>query len=174
MFFSSFKVAIFVGVSFSLPVISHHIYYFLEPGLTKRESKILKPIMLAAPALFFVGLVFAYFLVLPPLLEFLLGFNQDVIEARYGIQYFLDLCISLLIVTGITFQLPIVLFSLNWFKIIKPSYLIKIWRYVVLGAFLLSAVITPTPDPLTMSILASALLVLYFGTYLILRIFGKN
>ena len=141
-----------------------------QARLNTNELGIIKPILRFSPLLFWSGVAFAYFLVLPPLLSFLLGFGQGVIETRYGLEHFINLELSILSVCGITFQLPIILIILSYFHIIHSSQLLSAWRYVILGAFTISAIITPTPDPFTMSILAIALLVLYFATIAVLKI----
>ena len=120
-----------------------------------------------------LGMAFAYFFTLPSLLEFLLGFGQGLVEARYGLEHFINLELSNLSICGISFQLPIVLISLAQFGIVSSKSLLRLWRYVILGAFVIAAVITPTPDPLTMSILAGALLGLFFLTILILKIMKR-
>lgn len=175
LFFNSFKVSVFIGLVVSLPIIINQVAIFINPGLKDNERRIIGPILWLAPILFFVGIIFAYYLVLPPLLEFLLGFRTGVVETRYGLEHFINLEISILGLCGICFQLPIILITLVFFKILSTTQLLAMWRYVVLGAFIIAAVLTPTPDPLTMSILAVALLGLYFGTIAFLSLFkSKN
>ncbi len=81
--------------------------------------------------------------------------------------------LSIETVTAIAFQLPVLVFLLGIFNIVSVKQLFAIWRYVILGAFIVSAFLTPTPDPLTMSVLACALLVLYFSTILILKLIKR-
>ncbi len=169
LFTSSLKVSVFLGVIISMPVWLGQLEGFLRPGLKDNELGIIKPILRFSPLLFWLGVAFAYYLVLPPLLSFLLGFGQGVIETRYGLEHFINLELSILSICGITFQLPIILIILSCFHIIHSSQLLSAWRYVIVGAFTISAIITPTPDPFTMSILAMALLVLYFSTIAVLK-----
>ena len=152
-----------------MPLLLQQIESFLRPGLKDKELNLLGPILISSPILFWLGMAFAYFFTLPSLLEFLLGFGQGLVEARYGLEHFINLELSILSICGISFQLPIVLISLAQFGIVSSKGLLRLWRYVILGAFMLAAVITPTPDPLTMSILAGALLALFFLTILILK-----
>jgi sec-independent protein translocase protein TatC len=170
LFTSSLKVSVFAGVIISMPIWLGQLEEFIRPGLKDNELGIIKPILRFSPLLFWLGVAFAYYLVLPPLLSFLLGFGQGVIETRYGLEHFINLELSILSICGITFQLPIILIILCYFRILHSSQLLSAWRYVILGAFTISAVITPTPDPFTMSILAGALLVLYFLTIAVLRV----
>jgi sec-independent protein translocase protein TatC len=153
-----------------MPLLFKQIELFIKPGLKANEYKLLSPILSFSPYLFWLGIVFAYFLVAPPVINFLWGFNQDLIANNFSIQEFVNLVISLLTITGISFQLPVLVLSLGFCKIVTSKDLIKIWRYVVIGAFVIAAIITPTPDPLTMSILAAAILALYFVSVLILKL----
>lgn len=173
LFMSSLKVAVFFGITLSLPVLLYQLAEFLKPGLKEKEQKILAPIFWGVPLLLYLGMAFSYFMVLPPLLKFLLGFREAVVETRYGLEYFLNLEMSLLSLCGIAFQLPIAIITLSQFDLITSDTLIRIWRYVILGAFIVAAILTPTPDPMTMSIVASALLTLYFITVGFMRLLGK-
>lgn len=170
---TSIKVSIFSSVVIAMPLLLQQIESFLRPGLKDKELNLLGPILISSPILFWLGMAFAYFFTLPSLLEFLLGFGQGLVEARYGLEHFINLELSILSICGISFQLPIVLISLAQFGIVSSKSLLRLWRYVILGAFVIAAVITPTPDPLTMSILAGALLGLFFLTILILKIMKR-
>ena len=173
LFTVSLKVSFFAALYFSVWVIIWQIYAFLKPALKPDENELACLIAVLAPLLFYIGLVFAYEFLLPPLLEFLLNFRDGVVEKRYGLESFVNLVLSIETVTGIAFQLPVVIFILGLLNLVTVKALFKIWRYVVLFAFVISALITPTPDPLTMSILAIALLLLYFSTILLLKLMGK-
>ncbi len=173
LFMASMKVAVFVGLSLSMPILIKQVEFFLKPGLSEFEYKILAPLANLAPLLFWAGISFAFYLILPPLLKFLLGFRPGVVETRYGLEHFINLEISILTICGLCFQLPVILISLGHFGIVSSTAMVKVWRYVVLASFVVSALITPTPDPLTMSMLALALLGLYFLTVLVLRLYKK-
>jgi sec-independent protein translocase protein TatC len=173
LFISSLKVAVYFGFCLSLPVMLWQSFLFIKPGLKTREKKLIAPLVFSTPVLFWLGQIFAYFLVLPPLIEFLFKFRENIVETRYSLEHFLNLVISLLAVTGVSFLLPLLILVLGLCNLVSSKQLLSIWRYVVLGAFVLSAIITPTPDPFTMTILATALLSLYFVTVIILKI-GKK
>jgi len=173
LFTVSLKIAVFMGFCISLPVILHQVFAFMKPGLKEHEVKILAPMIYLTPALFWAGMIFAYVFIMPSLLDFLLGFGSGVVEPSYGIEHFINLELSILTAAGICFLIPVFILTLGYMNLINSSNLLAIWRYVVVGAFVISAVITPTPDPFTMTMLASALLLLYFVTVLILRL-SKN
>jgi sec-independent protein translocase protein TatC len=171
LLFSSFKASGFASLICISPFFCQQLLAFIRPGLKAREYSISKIVLLSVPLLLVSGIGFAYYFILPPLLSFLLGFNSSVIESRYGIEHFVNLCLSLLMITGISFQIPILIVVLTFFKLVTIKQLLSIWRYVTVGAFVLSAFLTPTPDPFTMSILAFAILGLYFSTVLTVKIF---
>lgn len=169
IFLTSLKVSGFFGLVFSMPIWLWQIQSFLSPGLKEQEKKIINPIVSFSPFLFYIGIVFAYFMVLPSVLEFLINYGSNVVETSFSLDYYLSLVISILAVCGISFQIPIILITLGQLGLVSSRTLMKPWRYVILFAFVISAILTPTPDPFTMSILAFALLALYFFTLLILR-----
>lgn len=169
LFMVSLKVAVYFGLCLALPVLLWQLYLFVKPGLKEEENKIIQPLVLISPVLFWLGQIFAYFLVMPPLVEFLFGFRKNLVETSYSLEHFLNLELSIISVCGISFLLPMLIFILGQFGLVSSKQLFAAWRYVVLGAFVVSAVITPTPDPFTMSILAFALLSLYFLTVIILK-----
>jgi sec-independent protein translocase protein TatC len=171
LFLSTIKISMCFSLVLSLPVFLNQLAIFISPALKDKEKKLFIGLFCLSPLLFYLGIAFAYFFLLPVLLDFLLGFRTGIVESRYGLESFLNLVISIMMISGIAFQLPVILVLLSFFKILSVNSLLKYWRHVTLGAFMLSAILTPTPDPLTMSLLAVSLLVLYFITILILKIF---
>lgn len=171
LFMVTLKISAYTGLILSLPVILNQIAIFISPALNEKERKVFISLFWGSPILFYLGICFSYYFLLPLVLDFLLGFRTGLVESRYGLEHFINLEISILGVSGIAFQLPIILILLSAFKLIKISDLIRPWRYVLLGAFMISAILTPTPDPFTMSLLAIALLVLYFFTVVFIRFF---
>jgi sec-independent protein translocase protein TatC len=174
LFLVAMKVSIFAAFYAVIPVLLQQVYSFVQPALKKEERSMMSLVFVLAPTLFYLGLIFAFTLLLPSLLDFLLNFREGVVEKRYGLDYFISLVLSIETITGIAFQLPVLVFILGSIGIVSINQLIKIWRYVVLGAFVIAAVLTPTPDPLTMTVLAIALLILYFSTILLLKLFRRN
>lgn len=173
IFMTTLKLSGFMGIVFALPVILMQIRAFVEPGLKEAEKKILAPIVWFSPILFWIGIVFGYTLVLPALLEFLMNYGANVVEQSYSLDYYLSLVLSILCICGISFQIPTILITLAQLGLVTSNTLLKPWRYVILTSFIAAAIITPTPDPFTMSILAAALLALYFLTLLIMQLMRK-
>ncbi len=173
VFLCSLKVSMIAAFVISLPVILQQIAGFIKPGLEEQERRTILPIFWLSPIFFYLGLVFAYYLVLPSLLGFLFGFNSSIVESRYGLENFLNLAISMLLICGLVFQLPVLMLVLGFFGLVNSRVLLSLWRHVILVAFIAAAVLTPTPDPLTMSIVAGALIGLYFVTAGLLKLAGK-
>lgn len=161
LFFASLKISIYAATILSMPLWLKQLELFLKPGLKEREYKLLQPILLYSPLLFWLGLIVAYFFVLPPMISFW-DFHQGLIVNHISLEYFIDLIISVASLSALSFQVPIILFILVYFKLVKVKDLIKIWRYVLVGAFLIAAIITPGPDPISMTIVAGISLALYW------------
>jgi len=172
-FFVSFKVAGYSGLVLASPLILYQIIQFVLPGLTRRERRLLGPVVLGSSALFFLGLAFAYYALIPVTLQFFVNYGADVVEQLWSIERYFELVLSLMFLVGLTFQIPIIQMILGYLGIISSQQMLKGWRSVVLGAVILGAVVTPSTDPLTQSVLAGAVLGLYFGGIGMVRVLGK-
>lgn len=172
-FFVSFKVAGYSGILVSSPFILYQIIQFVLPGLTRRERRLLGPIVLGSSVLFFAGLSFAYYLLIPAALNFFVNYGADVVEQLWSIDKYFEFVLLLMFSTGLAFQIPIIQLSLGVLGIVSSPVMLSGWRYVVLGAVVLGAVLTPSTDPVTQSLLAGAVLGLYFGGVGLVKLFGK-
>ncbi len=171
-FFTTVEVAAYGAFVLSLPVILYQAYAFFLPAFSAKEKRVVLPFMIAAPFLFIAGVVFAYFIVLPAAIKFLLNFNaaEFNIEVRAKDYYrFIGvLCLSL----GILFQIPIGVLSLTRLGIVTPAQLAENRRYVILGIAVVAAAL-PGGDPVSMILIMIPLLLLYEGSILIARRFGQ-
>jgi sec-independent protein translocase protein TatC len=172
-FFVSIKVAGYCGILLASPVILYQIIAFVLPGLTKKERKLLLPVILGSSILFVVGLGFAYTVLIPAALNFLVGYGADVVEQLWSIDRYFEFVLVLLFATGLLFQVPVVQILLSLLGIISSKLMLSGWRAVVLGSMIIGAIVTPSTDPLTQSLLAGALLGLYFGGIGIVKLLGK-
>ena len=162
-FFVSVKVAGYSGLLIASPFILYQIIQFVLPGLTRRERRLLGPIVLGSSVLFFAGIGFAYIALIPAALNFFISYGADVVEQLWSIDRYFEFVLLLLFSTGIAFQIPVVQFLLGLLGIVSAKQMLSGWRYVLLGAVVLGAVLTPSTDPITQSLLAGAVLGLYFG-----------
>ncbi|NWF60703.1 MAG: twin-arginine translocase subunit TatC [Fischerella sp.] len=172
-FFVSLKVAGYSGLVISSPFILYQIVQFVLPGLTRRERRLLGPVVLGSSALFVAGLFFAYFLLIPAALRFFISYGADVVEQLWSIDKYFEFVLLLLFSTGLAFQIPIIQILLGALKIVSSQTMLSGWRYVVLGAVVLGAVLTPSTDPLTQTLLAGAVLGLYFGGIGLVKLTGN-
>ncbi|MEH1907215.1 twin-arginine translocase subunit TatC [Nostoc sp.] len=172
-FFVSLKVAAYTGFILSSPFILYQIIQFVVPGLTRRERRLLGPVVLGSSVLFAAGLVFAYLLLIPAALKFFISYGADVVEQLWSIDKYFEFVLLLLFSTGLAFQIPIIQLLLGNLNIVSSERMISGWRYVIMGAVVLGAVLTPSTDPLTQSLLAGAVLGLYFGGVGLVKLTGK-
>ncbi|QIR37405.1 twin-arginine translocase subunit TatC [Tolypothrix sp. PCC 7910] len=172
-FFVSLKVAAYSGLVLSTPFILYQIIQFVLPGLTRRERRLLAPVVLGSSVLFVAGLVFAYFLLIPAALNFFITYGADVVEQLWSIEKYFEFVLLLLFSTGLAFQIPVIQLLLGALGIVSSKQMFSGWRYVIMGAVVLGAVLTPSTDPLTQSLLAGAVLGLYFGGIGLVKVIGK-
>ena len=172
-FFVSLKVAGYSGALVASPFILYQIIQFVLPGLTRRERRLLGPVVLGSSILFGLGLVFAYIALIPAALNFFITYGAEVVEQLWSIDRYFEFVLLLLFSTGLAFQIPVIQLILSYLGIISSQQMLKGWRSVVLGAVVLGAVLTPSTDPLTQSLLAGAVLGLYFGGIGLVKLTGK-
>jgi sec-independent protein translocase protein TatC len=168
-----FKVACYTGLICASPFILFEISQFVAPGLTKKEKQIVTPIVIGSPVLFACGALFAYYCLLRPMLHFFGAFGSGVAPINQRLDFYISLVSSILLYMGLCFQLPIIIFALSFTGLVNSTQLVKVWRYAILGASLIAAVITPDPTAISMLIVMAALIGLYFLSVLMLKLFGR-
>ncbi len=172
-FFVSIKVAGYSGILLASPVILYQIVAFVLPGLTRRERRLLAPIVFGSSILFVAGLAFAYIALIPAALNFFITYGADVVEQSWSIEKYFEFVLLLLFSTGLAFQVPIIQSLLGLLGIVSSRQMLASWRFVLLGAAVVGAVLTPSTDPLTQSLLGGAIITLYFGGIGIVKLLGK-
>ncbi len=155
------KVALICGVTLAMPFIVYQIGRFVAPGLTTKEKRYLILLVPGATICFVSGVAFAYFVMLPAAIPFLQGFMADIIEQRWAIGEYLSFVTSLLFWIGVAFELPLFVYFLTKLGIIDARTLSKNRKYAVVIIAVLAAVITPTVDPVNMTLVMGPLIVLY-------------
>jgi sec-independent protein translocase protein TatC len=172
-FFVSLKVAGYSGLLLSSPFVLYQIIQFVLPGLTRRERRLIGPVVLGSSFLFAAGIVFAYLLLIPAALKFFISYGADVVEQLWSIDKYFEFVLLLLFSTGLAFQIPIIQVLLGALGIVSSKLMLSGWRYVILGAVVLGAILTPSTDPFTQSLLAGAVLGLYFGGIGLVKLIGR-
>jgi len=172
-FFSSIKISSYTGLIISSPFIIYQIVLFILPGLTTKEAKVFLPILLSSISLFFIGIYFSFTILIPAALNFLIYYGADIVEPIWSFEQYFDFILILLISTGLAFQIPIIQIIIGLLGIISSSQMLTSWRYILLLSTIISAILTPSTDPVTQLILSFAILVLYFTGTLVLKFLKK-
>ncbi len=160
-FFTYMKVAFFSSVFLTAPFWLYQIWKFISPGLYPREKKYVIPFVLTSTLLFFGGILFAYFLALPPAFGFFVEFSSDTLRPMFTMREYLSFTLKFLLAFGVSFQLPVFIFFMTKIGIVNSRILSKHRRYAILIIFIAAAVLTPSPDAFTQIIMAIPLMVLY-------------
>jgi sec-independent protein translocase protein TatC len=163
LFVTYFRVSLLSGLILGMPMIVYQGLRFVSPGLTAGERRWLYATVAGTFVLFLSGVAFAYYIALPPALDFLLGFGGgDIAKPELRIGSYVDFVTRLLFWTGVSFQTPLVVMYLARFGIVTARQLLRWWRLAIVGAFIVAAIVTPTIDPVTQSLVAGPIIVLYF------------
>jgi len=162
-FFASVKIAVFCGILVTSPLILYQLLLYLIPGLTKNERDIVLLVSFGSGVLFFIGLVFSYFFLVPAALKFFISYGSDVVEPFWSFDQYFDFIAVLLFATGLAFQVPAVQVVLGLLGIVTGEKMLSAWKYVIVLCTIVAAIITPSTDPVTQLLLSTALLSLYLG-----------
>lgn len=168
-FTTYFKVALYIGVVVAMPALIYHIVRFLAPGLTRKERRYLFRALPFVMVMFVSGLLFAYFIIIPRGLRFLHGFGGSVFEATFRAEEVVSFYTQLLLWIGIVFELPVVIYLIVKLGIVSVQRLAKLRKYVLIVVMIGAAIITPTPDPFNMMLVATPMYALYEIGMLIAR-----
>ena len=155
------KVSLISGVALAMPVLVYQLIGFIAPGLTRQEKRYLYFVVPGATISFVVGIAFAYFVTLPTAIPFLKGFLGDIIQPNWFVDKYISFVTSLLFWIGLSFETPLLIFFLAKLGIVTSEALSRNRKYAVLVIAVLSAVITPTPDPFNMILVMAPLILLY-------------
>jgi len=155
------NLGLYLGIVIASPMVLYQVWMFIAPGLYRHERRAMSAFVFSSLALFLCGIAFGYYVSLPYILKFLIGF-QGPFKPLISINEYFDLILVILLGLGLMFELPVLIFCLSLFGIVTPRFLWKNIRYAVLVITLLAAIVTPTPDATTMVLFMGVLLGLYF------------
>lgn len=168
-FMARVKISLVLGLLISYPIILFRIWSFVSPALFEKERKKVWPFVVTASLLFYVGVVFAYLILIPIALGFLIGFGTDNLTPMISVTSYFAFVARLCLVFGIVFQLPIIVFVLSMIGVVTPRFLLKQWRWAVLIIFVCAAILTP-PDPASQVLMALPIVLLYIGSVLVAHV----
>ena len=170
-FFTTIKLSIYGGILLALPILLYQVYAFVLPAFSPTERRVVFPMLLAVPFLFIAGTVFAYFVVLPPALNFLLGFNDQEFNIQIRASEYYGFFVLTLIGVGLLFQIPIGVLAVTRLGIVTPQQLAHNRRYAIL-IIAVVAMLLPGTDPVTMLICMLPLYLLFELSLVLARWFG--
>lgn len=160
-FMIQIKISFFAGLIVSLPFIFAFLWQFIAPGLYKKERTVTKVFILLTTLCFLVGASFAYYLIIPVGLKFLLGFQTESLVASITIDKYLSFVTVMILAFGIVFEMPILAYLLSYLGLLTPQFMRKYRPHAIVLIFIVAAVITPTVDPFTQIMLGVPLTILY-------------
>jgi sec-independent protein translocase protein TatC len=172
-FFTALKVSFFAGIFIALPFVLYQAWKFIEPGLYEHEKKFLFPFIFFSIFFFFLGAAFAYFVILPFGLRFLLGFMGDLLTPQITIGNYISFVIQMILAFGFVFLLPVVVWLLSKLGVINYRMLEKNRKFAILIIFIVAALLTP-PDVFSQLMMALPLLVLYELSIKVSKVAGKE
>ena len=160
-FFIYMKIAFFASLFFTSPYVFYQIWRFIAPGLYASEKRYVIPFVLSSTFLFIAGVLFGYFLALPPAFEFFVAFGTDFLKPMISFREYLSFSLKMLLAFGLSFELPVFIFFMAKLGIVNAAMLRKQRRYAILIIFIVAAVLTPSPDAFSQILMAVPLMVLY-------------
>jgi sec-independent protein translocase protein TatC len=171
-FFTTVRLSVYGGILITLPLLLYQVYAFVLPAFAPHERKLVLPFLLSVPVLFIGGAVFAYFVVMPAALDFLLGFNADQFDIEIRASEYYGFFMLTLIAVGILFQIPVAVLAVCRLGIVTPEQLARNRAYAVL-VIAIAAMLLPGTDPVTMLISMLPLYLLFEFSLLLARAFGR-
>ncbi|HJO07754.1 MAG TPA: twin-arginine translocase subunit TatC [Chloroflexota bacterium] len=160
-FFTFIKISLMFGVGVSSPLVVYQMLAFISPGLYPNERRMIYYSLPAVAGLFFIGAMFAWFVVLNFTLGFLTNFSPEDIRTSLSVSSFADFVTKILLAVGLVFETPLVIFLLARLRIVSTKRLQGFRRYAIVVIVIIAAVITPTPDPFTQMTVAIPMYLLY-------------
>ena len=157
-----FKVSLTMGAAFAMPVIVYQVVAFVSPGLYPHEKRVLLMLLPGVMILFLSGVAFAYFIMLPVAIGFLQNFLGDVIIQDWTIDRYISFITRIVFWIGVAFETPLVIAFMARIGLVSGPQLLSYWRQAVVLISVIAAIITPTVDPVNMTIVMLPLIVLYF------------
>lgn len=173
-FFMYFQVAIVAGIILSLPNLFYQIWAFIVPALRKSERKYVFWVITYSTICFLIGIAFAYFVMLPLSLSVAAQFGSKTIKNQIAIDEYISIIISILLASGLIFELPMLSFFLSKIGILKPSFMKKYRRHALVVILVIAAILTPGTDPVSQIVLAVPLFILYEISILVSKFAQKK
>lgn len=158
--FSAMSISFLAAFTISTPIVFWQIWLFVAPGLYKNEKKIILPFVFFGTIMFALGALFAYYIIFPFMIKYILMFGNDMFDANISIESYVSFFIRVVLGFGIAFELPVLAYFLAKVGLITDATLKGFFKYAVVLIFIIAAIITP-PDPFSQLLMAIPLVILY-------------
>lgn len=172
-FFVYMKIAFFTGLIFSSPWVFYQLWAFISPGLKSKEKRFALPFVIGTTFFFVAGVLFCYYAVLPLTIRYFLSFNKNFVD-RTSILWYWSFFFKFHIGIGLTFETPVLIFFLAKLGFVTWRFLISKFKYAIVISFIVSAIVTPSQDMFTQTVVAIPLILLYAIGILVAFLFGKK
>lgn len=165
-FFAPFKLTLMVAVLLAIPFLLHQIWRFIAPGLYKHERRLIAPLLISSSLLFYAGIAFAYYVVLPIAFGFFTSMAPEGVTIATDISSYLDFVLKIFFAFGVAFEIPVAILLLVWGGVFTPAQLRAKRAYVIVIVFVIGMLLTP-PDIISQTLLAVPMWILYeLGVFL--------
>jgi len=168
------QVCLISGIILAMPVLVYELIVFVAPALTAKEKRYVWIVLPFIFLMFAVGVLFAYFILIPPAMQFLLSFGSEIATPQIRIGNYISLVARLLLAIGLVFETPVITTFLARFGVVSSRWLAAQWKWAVIFAFILGALITPTIDPVNQMLVALPLIILYMLSILLAKLVEKR
>lgn len=156
-----FKIIFIAGFIISIPWLIYQLWKFVAPGLYQNEKKWVLSITFSATFSFICGILFSYYVMLPSMVNFAANFGSKSIENIIDVNEYISFYTTMMLASGLVFELPILTFILTKVGLVNSRFLRKYWRHSIIVILVIAAIVTPTPDPVTQLVFAAPLIILY-------------
>ena len=174
VFFTYMEIALYAGILFTLPVLLYEVWAFVAPALWPEERRAVLVILPTAVILFYVGLVFAYYLVIPAAVTFFMGFATQTLQPMFSLESYLSFILAVSLPFGFIFELPLIVVFLAKIGLVTGDFLKGKRKILIVIAFIFAAVISPTTDIFTQTMIAVPLIVLYeISLFIVCKVMHK-
>lgn len=174
MFTAKVNISLLLGFALALPYVLYQLWSFVSPGLLDKEKKYVPIVIFFCCILFLVGAAFAFYILIPVMVRFFVQLHVPDIKPQWDIGFYVGLVNKMVLIMGVVFQMPAVVAFLTWLRILNAGVLKRVWRIALVVIFIAAAVITPTGDPYTQTLVAIPLVVLYFISMGIAALIGRS
>lgn len=173
-FMFSLKIGALAGLILASPFVFSQVWLFVAPGLYAREKKVVIPFVVSSSALFLSGAWFAHAVGFPAMWRFFASYETTALSFLPDLSIVFGFYVKVVLGMGLVFQMPILVFFLAKFGVITARFMLKKFKYAVLGIFIIAAAITPSGDAVTLTVFAAPMLALYLLSVMVAWVFGKK